>query len=59
MSLIKSILRSILFLHGLLNIAQGLYGVLRPTEFVKASGRMFEGAPEVAVQSIGKLATPP
>lgn len=59
MTPIKSILRTVLILHGMLNIAQGLYGVLRPADFVQASGRMFEGTPDVAVQSIGKLATPP
>lgn len=53
MALIKHVVRVLLFLHGLSNVAQGIYCVLRPVDWAAAAGQGFVGAPDKAIQSIG------
>ena len=53
MAVVKQVVRIVLFLHGVFNILQGAYSVLRPLEFAKAAGVGYEGAPDKAIQSIG------
>lgn len=56
MTVVKNVLRCLLFGHGLLNIAQGIYSVFEPAWFVAAAGEGFLDSPNKAVQSIGRTA---
>jgi hypothetical protein len=40
--------------HGLMNIAQGVYSIISPQGYAALAGDMFAGAPDKALQSIGK-----
>jgi hypothetical protein len=53
MSTIKQIIRIVLVVHGLLNLAQGTYCVLDPAWFLNVAGKGFEGSSQQALQSIG------
>lgn len=53
MALTKQIIRMVLFIHGLLNIAQGFYCIFRPVAWAETAGEGFVGAPSKAIQSIG------
>jgi hypothetical protein len=44
---------SILILHGLLNIAQGVYSLVSPSGYAVMTSDMFAGASEKALKSIG------
>jgi hypothetical protein len=43
----------ILILHGLVNIAQGVYSLISPSGYAALTSDMFAGAPEKALKSIG------
>ncbi|KAF3040738.1 hypothetical protein E8E12_008391 [Didymella heteroderae] len=53
MSLASRIAFTLLIFHALLNIAQGVYCVTRPTAWLQLAPSAFEGAPDAAVQAIG------
>ncbi|KAF2628283.1 hypothetical protein BU25DRAFT_448224 [Macroventuria anomochaeta] len=53
MSRISQIARFLLLIHGLLNIAQGLYCIAQPLAWSELAGSAFRGTPNPAVQSIG------
>jgi hypothetical protein len=40
--------------HGIMNIGQGIYTLVSPKEYAELAGEMFAGAPDKALQSIGK-----
>ncbi|OSS51865.1 hypothetical protein B5807_03466 [Epicoccum nigrum] len=53
MSSLSHLARYLLILHGLLNIAQGLYSITNPQGWMHHAGPMFSGAPDHAVCAIG------
>ncbi|KAK4617578.1 hypothetical protein CLAFUW4_12451 [Fulvia fulva] len=53
MSSIQKAARWLLVLHGIGNIAQGTFSILRPDSFASAAGPRFLGSPDQAIQSIG------
>jgi hypothetical protein len=55
MPALSQICRVILIVHGLMNIGQGIYTLVSPKGYAELAGDMFAGAPDMALQSIGKL----
>jgi hypothetical protein len=53
MSPIKQLIRLILILHGLLNVAQGFYSISNPTAWAELGGPSFHPSTNKALQSIG------
>ncbi|KAJ4993694.1 hypothetical protein SVAN01_00748 [Stagonosporopsis vannaccii] len=51
----SKIARFILIGHGLLNIAQGIYSIIRTQDWVIIAGSGFTGSPPAAVQAIAGL----
>ena len=54
MSPLSRVARLLLILHGLVNVAQGIYSIVSPQWYATLVGDMFDGAPDKALQSIGK-----
>ena len=52
-SLISRTATTLLILHALLNIAQGVYCITRPSVWLGLAPDAFEGSPDAAVQAIG------
>ncbi|KAF2024267.1 hypothetical protein EK21DRAFT_117952 [Setomelanomma holmii] len=53
MSPLSRIASFILILHGLINLFHGIYTFVSPTGYIAATGTMFTGSPDKAVQAIG------
>lgn len=53
MSALANGARVLLVLHGVTNVAQGLFSILLPQAYLEKTGDMFIGAPDKAIQSIG------
>jgi hypothetical protein len=58
MSTMTCLCHFILILHGLVNIAQGVYSLVSPSGYAALTSDMFAGAPEKALKSIGKPVLP-
>jgi hypothetical protein len=52
-SLISRTALSLLILHALLNIAQGIYCITRPAAWLGLAPDAFQGSPDATVQAIG------
>lgn len=52
-SLISRTAHTLLILHALLNIAQGVYCITRPSAWLDLAPAAFKTSPHAAVQAIG------
>jgi hypothetical protein len=53
MSIISRFCRILLIAHGLMDVAQGIYGLALPQEYGQMAGDRFAGSSDQALQSIG------
>lgn len=53
MSLLPRTCRAVLIVHGLINIAQGIYSLVSPKGYGDMTGDLFTGSPDMALGSIG------
>jgi hypothetical protein len=53
MSPVTRLIQTLLILHALLNIFQGLYSLAAPASYAALASDLFAGAPDKALKSIG------